>query len=300
MAGKKPLTLSLGEVLWDMLPDGKALGGAPTNVAWHASQLGADAHVVSAVGDDSLGKEILVQLNDMGLKLNAVATVPGKKTGTVEASLDAGGNASYVIHENVAWDFLPVTPEILDLASRADAVNFGSLAQRTALGQEATQTILAAVKPEAWRVFDINLRAPFVYKNVLDGGMRLANVLKMNKEELPLVAGMFGWTDQPEAAISQLLAAYPNINHVIVTQGSEGAWWHDTDTLHRVGPGKCDTVMDTIGAGDSVTAGSMMGLLKGWPVETIVANALDIAAFVCGSRGGTPELPPSLTEKFLI
>ncbi len=295
----KQITMSLGEVLWDMLPDGKALGGAPTNVAWHASQLGAEAHVVSAVGDDGLGREIADRLGAMNLDLSAVKTVAGKPTGTVDATLDSRGNATYVIHENVAWDFLPVTPEILAMAGRTDAINYGSLAQRTANGREAHYAILDAVRPGAVRIFDINLRAPFVFEDVLDGGMRRASVVKMNREELPILADMFGWASEPEAAILQLFAAYPAVKHVIVTQGAEGAWWHDGKTLYKEPPKRYGEIEDTIGAGDSVTAASMMGLLKGWPVRTIASTALEVAGFVCSSRGGTPKLPAELRGKFI-
>ncbi len=298
MPDGKPLTLSLGEVLWDMLPDGKALGGAPANVAWHANQLGADAHVVSAVGGDDLGGEILRRLRAMKLNIGAVATVVGKPTGTVDAKLDDKGNASYVIHENVAWDYIPVTPEIIALAKRADAMNFGSLAQRGPAGREATFALLDAARPDAIRIFDINLRKPFIYREVLDGGMRRASVIKMNEDELPLLADMFGWSGEPEKAVDDLLAAYPNLGHAIVTRGGDGAWWHNRKKLHSLKPQGKIKVVDTIGAGDSVTAASMMGLLKGWPVDEILATALEIASFVCSSRGGTPELPAALKAKF--
>lgn len=299
MAEKKPLTISVGEVLWDVLPDGKVLGGSPTNVAWHAAQLGADAHVVSAVGKDPLGDEILDILGGMKLNIDFVAVLAGRPTSTVEVCLDQDGNASYVFREDVAWDRLPVTPEIIALAGKADAVNFGSLSQRHPESHANTLAILDAIKPEAIRIFDINLRFPFVYKEVLDAGLRRASVVKMNEEELPAVAKMFGWTERAEDAIVQLLAAYPNLRHAVVTRAADGAWWHDRKRLIAMQPPRPIQVADTIGGGDSVTAAVMMGLLKGWDEEKTLAAALEIASFVCSCRGGTPELPDSLKAPFL-
>ena len=298
MRGTKPLTLSLGEVLWDMLPDGKALGGAPTNVAWHATQLGADARVASAVGDDDLGREILSLLRGKGLDVSTVAVVPNKPTGTVDATLDANGNATYVIHEDVAWDYPPATPTILALAARADAMNFGSLGQRSAAGRAGTLAILDAARSEAIRVFDINLRPPFIYREVLDAGLGRASVVKMNEDELPRLAGLFGWSGRPEEIIEQMLAAYPNLGHAVVTRGAEGAWWHDRRRLLAEKPENRVKVVDTIGAGDSVTAAAMMGLLRGWEPGRILAAALEIASFVCSRRGAMPELPGELKNVF--
>ncbi len=299
MQGRKPVTVSLGEVLWDVLPSGKVLGGAPTNAAWHAAQLGADAHVVSAVGDDYLGREILARLAGMRLDIENVVTVADRPTSTVEATVGPDGNARYVIHENVAWDHLPATPAMLALAARAEAMNFGSLGQRSPAGRESTRALLRAARPGSVRVFDINLRPPFVFEAVIRGGLELATVVKMNDEELPLLAGMFGWSAVPERAIEELLAAHPNLRHAVVTRGPRGAWWHDRSRLVSKSPGTPVRVVDTIGAGDSVTAATMMGLLAGWEPGDILERALAIASFVCGGRGGTPELPAELKEPFL-
>lgn len=296
---KKPLTIALGEVLWDVLPDGKALGGAPTNVAWHAAQLGADAHVISAVGDDPLGHEILDNLKRMRLDVSTVSILPNAPTSTVDAKLDAAGNATYTIHENVAWDYLPATPEMLALAARADALNFGSLAQRNPIGRASTHAILDAVNPNAIKVFDINLRPPFIDKGILDAGLAKATVVKMNNDELPVLAGMFGWSGDPEAGMLQLLEAYPKVRHLVVTKGGEGAWWRSREKLHFKAPPPVVKMCDTIGAGDSVTAAVMMGLLKGWKEDDILDAAMNIASFVCASRGGTPELPDRIKNQFL-
>lgn len=295
----KPLILSLGEVLWDVLPDGRTLGGAPSNVAWQAAQLGGEAHIVSAVGDDDLGREAIDKLKKMGLGTSTIAVLQGIPTSTVDAKLDSSGAATYTIHENVAWDHLPVSDEVLNLAAEAKGMNFGSLAQRNDVGKASTHAILDIVNPDAVKVFDVNLRPPFIDKNVLDSGMSRATVVKMNHDELPQIAGMFGWTATPEAAVLQLLAAYPNVRHVVVTKADEGAWWQPRDKalIHRK-PTPVEKIADTIGAGDSVTAAIMMGLLKGWKEEDILDRAMEIASFVCSQRGGMPELPAALKSKF--
>lgn len=295
----KPLTLSLGELLWDILPDGKAIGGAPSNVAWECSQLGAEAHIVSAVGDDDLGREILDTLKQKNLDTATIAMLPGIPTSTVDAHIDANGNATYTIHENVAWDHQPVTEQMLDLASRAQAINYGSLAQRNAVGRASTHAILDAISPDAVKVFDVNLRPPYIDREVLHLGMQRATVIKMNHDELPTIAGLFQWTAAPEDAMAQLLQAYPNVRHVVVTKADQGAWWRTRDTLHAMKSPKPEVMRDTIGAGDSVTAVCMMGLLKGWKEPDILEAAMNVASFVCSQRGGMPELSPGLKNAFL-
>lgn len=296
----KPLVLSLGEVLWDVLPDGRTLGGAPANVAWHVKQMGGDAHIVSAVGDDELGREAIDKLKKKGFGVSTIAVLQGTPTSTVDAVLDASGAATYTIHENVAWDHLPVTDEVLNLAAEAKAMNYGSLAQRSEVGRASTHAILDVVNPDAIKVFDVNLRPPFIDKGVLDLGMGRATVVKMNHDELPQIGEMFGWTATPEAAVVQLLEAYPNVMHVVVTKADEGAWWQARGKvlIHRVPP-KVEKIADTIGAGDSVTAAVMMGLLKGWREVDILDRAMEVAGFVCSQRGGMPELPEGLRGKFL-
>lgn len=295
----KPLTLSIGEVLWDILPDGKALGGAPSNVGWHASQLGADARVVSAVGDDALGREILDRLTAMGFDTASIAVLSGVPTSTVDAKLDAQGNASYTIHENVAWDRMPVGGDILALAAAARAFNFGSLSQRQELGRAAIHAILDASSPDAVKIFDINLRPPYIDRDILHAGIAKANVIKMNHDEMPVLAELFGWKVSLEDGMRRLLEVYPGVRHLVVTKAEEGAWWLTRERLYRQAPRQKIKPVDTIGAGDSVTASVMMGLLKNWDVQTILEAAMDIASYVCSCRGGTPELPDSLKQAFL-
>lgn len=299
MSDSLPLTMSIGEVLWDMLPDGKALGGAPTNVAWHCAQLGANANVASAVGKDALGDEILDSLKGMSLGVSGVSIILNKPTSTVNAIISPEGNATYIIHEDVAWDAMPISPEASALASKAQGVNYGSLAQRSANGRKTNLALVDATPPDCLRIFDVNLRPPFIYKEVMADGLAKANVVKMNEDELPVLGEMFSWPQESEAAITAMFGDYPNLKHAVITRGARGVWWHDRKRLFGKKPAAAVKMVDSIGAGDSFTAAVMMGLLKGWDVEAISEAALAIASFVCSSRGGTPELPESLKAPFL-
>lgn len=290
------VTISLGEVLWDVFPDGKTLGGAPSNVARHLSQFGCEAHIVSVVGDDGLGQEAITLLETMGLWTDHIAVTGLATTGTVDAIVDEAGNATYVIHKNVAWDSLSVTPETLALASRTRAANFGSLGLRTETARNASFAILDALPAGALRMFDVNLRKPFIDPDILRSGFERATVVKMNDDELSMIAEMFGLSSRAEKAVEDLLAMWPDVRHLLVTRGSEGAWWHNRRILMRGSPAVIPAVADTIGAGDAFTASVMYGLLAGLGEETILHAALAIAAYVCSRRGGMPELPDGLKE----
>jgi len=186
--------LGIGEVLWDMLPAGRQLGGAPANFAYHAHAFGADALVVSRVGNDALGREILDRLRGLGLPKDGVSVDPTAATGTVSVTLSAGGQPDFTIHEDVAWDRLSVEPHALAMARTADVVCFGSLAQRSMASRQSIRELVAATPAGALRVFDINLRQQFYSLEVVEASLRLANVLKINDAELPVVAGMLNLT----------------------------------------------------------------------------------------------------------
>lgn len=299
MPGKNVTLVSVGEILWDVLPDGRLLGGAPANVAWHALQMGADAYIASAVGDDADGREILARLRAMGMDTETVSVVGDKPTSTVDAMVDAAGNARYRIHEDVAWDSLPVTPAVAALAARADILAFGSLAQRSPASAAAIRGILDAASGRTLRVFDINLRPPHFTGATLVAGLERADVLKMNDEELPVVADLFGLPgEEEEATLAGIVRRHPNLRCVIVTCGPGGALWYDRDGTVRMPPPETVEVIDTVGAGDSFTAAAALGLLKGWDKEAILSRALRTASFVCSQRGATPELPREIKQLF--
>ena len=184
--------IGLGEVLWDLLPGGRQLGGAPANFAYHAHALGAESLVVSRVGRDDLGRDLLERLNALGLATSGISVDPVAPTGTVSVTLDPTGQPAYTIHTDVAWDFLEAGPEVLRVAAGADAVCFGTLAQRHPVARESIRRVLQATRPEALRIFDINLRQRFWSRDVIVESLALANVLKLNDEELPILAELLG------------------------------------------------------------------------------------------------------------
>jgi fructokinase len=291
---KMKKVLAVGEVLWDLLPDGKQLGGAPGNFAYHCRSLGADARLVTRVGDDDLGREILARFAALGLPADFVAVDSEAPTGTVGVELDAAGQPRYTIHEGVAWDRIEADAGSLAFAAEADAVYFGSLAQRAPTSRVAVGRIVAAAKAGALRVFDVNLRPPFVDRDVIAGSLEAANVLKLNDHELEVLAEMFGLAGTPREIVVGLASRF-GLEAAAVTRGDSGS------LLFRAGgwsdhPGVAVEVVDSIGAGDSFTAAMTMGLLEGLPLDEINRRANAVAAFVCTRPGGTPALPESLVR----
>ncbi len=274
--------------MWDLLPTGPVLGGAPANFACHARALGADTTLVSRVGDDERGREILHHLDAKGLPLSAVQIDLQRPTGTVSVELAADGQPQYIIHEGVAWDAIEATDSALATAQAADAVCFGSLAQRAAISGESIQRLVSASKAGAWRVFDINLRQSFYSPELIESSLGLANVLKLNDAELPVLAEMFAIAVDVEA-----LAVRFDLRAVALTRGGTGSvLW--SDGIRSEHPGIATTVRDTIGAGDSFTATLTLGLLAGHPLDRINDHANRVAAYVCSQSGATPPLPPDL------
>lgn len=292
---QKPRLVGLGEVLWDLLPQGKQLGGAPANFAYHANAQGGQGVVLSCVGDDPLGEEIVAQLRRLGLTTDYVAVDKDHPTGTVTVELDGHGKPTYIIHQPVAWDFLPNRPELSSLAKQTDAVCFGSLAQRSPTTRETIRAFLAEVPDDAFRIFDINLRQDFYDEEIIAESLEMATILKLNDEELPLVARMFSIprskelleTDAEIATLRTLMDRF-GLDLVALTKGGNGAMLV-TDSQVALHPGVPTKVVDTVGAGDSFTAALAMGLLEGNDLRTIVAQASQIAAFVCSSHGATPS-----------
>jgi len=289
--------VGLGEILWDMLPSGKQLGGAPANFAYHAQALGGRGIVVSCVGDDELGRDILARLASLGLEQTCVATDAEHPTGTVTVQLDDQGKPDYVIHENVAWDFIPTTEELLKLAGTTDAVCFGSLCQRSAVSSETVREFLRATRSDCVRVFDINIRQSYYSKDVVETLLELASVLKLNDEELPVVAGLLGISSGETEMLARLSEVY-NLKVIALTKGVDGSrlYSQSADSVH---PGFSAEIADTVGAGDAFTAALTLGLLRGDDLDKINANANRLAAFVCSQKGATPKLPDSLLAELV-
>ena len=296
MIDRRPTVIGLGEVLWDLLPNGTQLGGAPANFAYHAHALGAVAYPISRVGKDAPGDELLQRLDALGLPTKCIQVDHEAPTGTVSVELMAGGQHRFTIHEDVAWDRIEAEERLLGLAASADAVCFGTLGQRCNASRAAIQAIASSVPPDRLRIFDINLRQQFYSREVIEQSLRIANVLKINDEELPVVAALL---TVPGDTLDQLgaLAHTYDLQLVALTQGSQGSVLYAGGHVSRVA-GIPVAVSDTIGAGDAFTAAMTLGWLSGWDLDEINRRAGAVASFVCSQPGATPPLPPELAAPF--
>lgn len=279
----KKVIVGIGEILWDMLPSGKALGGAPANFAYHAMRLGEEGWAVSAIGDDDLGHEILGIVDSKGL--HCIISVTDKPTGTVKVELDSRGVPSYNIMEDVAWDNIPFTPEMEGLAKRADAVCFGSLVQRMN-SRDSVLAFVRTMRPEALKVFDINLRQQYYSREILEESLMLADILKINDEEIRIVSDMFGLGDDDVVACRSLIAAY-GLRLVILTKGADGSEVVTSNEVISQSVGPVD-VVDTVGAGDAFTAAFVVAYLRGDSLADAQRLATEIASYVCSRKGAMP------------
>lgn len=292
---KQSTVVGIGEALWDMLPEGKQMGGAPANFAYHASQFGCDSYVVSAVGDDDPGREIIAKYHDKRLK-HVIATVP-YPTGTVEVELDTKGVPCYNIKENVAWDNIPYTAELEALAQRTQAVCFGSLAQRNIASRDTICRFLDAMPDmeETLKIFDINLRQHFYTEEVLCDSMRRCNILKINDEELSTVSRMFGLADFSVQEQCRALLEEYNLRTLILTCGADGSYVFTPGRVSFIHTPHV-SVADTVGAGDSFTATFAASLLRGASTDEAHKLAVEVSAYVCTQHGAMPDLPQNLVR----
>lgn len=287
------VVVGMGEALWDVLPEGKKLGGAPANFAYHVSQFGLDSCVVSAIGDDKLGAEIMENFSAKRLS-SLIETVP-YPTGTVQVELDDAGIPCYDIKENVAWDNIPFTPELCKLAQRTRAVCFGSLAQRSVVSRTTIHRFLDEMPDEEgrYKIFDVNLRQGFYTKEILCQSMEKCNILKINDEELVAVSRMFGYPGIDLQDKCWILIAKYNLKMLILTCGVNGSYVFAPGSVSFVDTPKVE-VADTVGAGDSFTATFVASILKGISIPEAHKLAVDVSAYVCTQNGAMPELPEAL------
>lgn len=281
---RKKVIVGIGELLWDMFPTGKAIGGAPANFAYHAGRLGEEGWAISAVGNDSLGQEIMDVLNRK--RVRSLVAVSGRPTGTVQVSLDDAGVPSYIITEDVAWDDIPFSPEMQELAARTDAVCFGSLVQRSG-SRASVLKFVEALPASALKVFDINLRQHFYSPGILEKSLEIADVLKINDEEIVTVADMFSLGDDIRAACRKLIDMY-SLKFVLLTKGAQGSEVITRDEIIPQGVGKIN-VVDTVGAGDAFTAAFTVAYLRGKSLSEAQRLAGEVTAYVCSHKGAMPE-----------
>lgn len=289
------IVVGMGEALWDVLPEGKKIGGAPANFAYHVSQFGLPSCVVSAVGDDALGKEIIENFTSKGLN-QLIAEVP-YPTGTVQVEIDPAGVPQYEIKENVAWDNIPYTAHLEMLAEKTTAVCFGSLAQRNVVSRNTINLFLDAMpqNEDTLVVFDVNLRQGFYNKEILCNSMKRCNILKINDEELVTVSRMFGYPGIDLQDKCWILLGKYNLKMLILTCGINGSYVFTPGNVSFQPTPKVE-VADTVGAGDSFTAAFIASILKGKSVQEAHSTAVQTSAFVCTKKGAMPTLPSELTD----
>jgi fructokinase len=288
-----PVIAALGEVLWDVFPDGAHFGGAPANFASHAASLGAEAWMVSAVGDDDLGRRAHDVLARHGVKTERVAIDPAHPTGQVLVTIDPAGVPTYQIAEDTAWGHIAWSDSLLPLASRCDAVCFGSLGQRSEESRATIRHFLRSTRPGALRVFDVNLRQHFYSREVIEESLHHASVLKLNDDELPILAQFFEiFGDTDRELLGQLTARF-DLSLIALTRGPRGSILHAGGEFDEC-PAPPTDIVDTVGAGDAFTAVLVMGFLRELPLAEINRHANAVAAYVCSQPGATPELPREL------
>lgn len=287
--------VGIGDILWDCLPDGRKIGGAPANFAYYTKQFGYDSMVVSAVGDDTLGMEIRGVLDKAGLEY--ILDVPGYPTGTVEIDLDENGIPSYDIKENVAYDFIPFTPELKEVARKCNVACFGSMTQRNPVSRNTIRRFLETMpqSEETYKVFDINLRQHFYDKEIIAESLRLCNVFKINDEELAVVSDMFGYEGMSDREVCRKIISDWNLKYLILTCGTNGSYiFTENESSFMQTP--VVNVADTVGAGDSFISAFMASILRDKDIRTAHELAVKVSAYICTQYGAMLDLPKEMTS----
>lgn len=281
--------VGLGEVLWDMLPSGRELGGAPANFTYHAAQLGADATLISAIGNDKLGQEAAALLKQK--RVNHLLYASSKPTGTVEVTLKEG-IPFYDIKANVAWDDLVIIPQMAAAVAAADAICFGTLAQRGDMSRNSIRELLEMAPVDCLLVFDINLRQHFYSREIIEESLFYANILKVNEDELEVLSEMFGLAGSPTDRCNALLTGF-GLAMVVLTLGANGSFLFAGKEKSFLAAPKV-AVADTVGAGDAFTAALVDGVLREQKLAEIHRQAVTLSAFICTQKGAMPIHPKEL------
>ena len=289
----KRMIVGLGEALWDVLPEGKKLGGAPANFAYHAGQFGLDTIAISALGEDKLAEETIDALKEHNLNY-LMPRVP-YPTGTVQVTLTGDGIPTYDIKENVAWDNIPYTDEMKEIAQNARAVCFGSLAQRNVVSRENIHRFLDDTPKDCIKIFDINLRQQFYTKEVIKESLQRCNILKINDEELVLIGRMFGYPGLDIENKCWLILGKYNLDMLVLTCGTNGSYVFTPGQMSFQETPKVE-VADTVGAGDSFTGSFCASILNGKPVPEAHKTAVQVSAFVCTQNGAMPIVPEEVKK----
>ena len=290
----KNTVVGLGEILWDIFPERKVLGGAPANFAYHVSQFGFNGYAVSAIGNDLLGKEILKSLEEK--ELNYLIEQTDFPTGIVKVQLDGRGIPTYEITENVAWDNIPFTTRLENLAKNTTTVCFGSLAQRNEVSQATIHKFLDLMPADSLKVFDINLRLKYFSKDIITTSLNKASALKINDEEIVKIAEIFELKGTDEELCQQLLDKY-KLKFLILTKGTRGSYVLTPYEKSFLATPKV-TIADTVGAGDSFTAAFVASYLNGRSIAQSHQLAVEVSAYVCQQHGAMPRLADAHLELF--
>ena len=288
--------VGIGEILWDMLPSGKVIGGAPANFAYHAQELGESSIVVSCVGNDELGREIISSLEKKDMPTEFLYIDKSHPTGVVSAKINKEGKPSYLIQEEVAWDYIPTSTLMRELAFKSAAVCFGTAAQRSQLSRMTIQTFVGLMEQDSIRVFDINLRQNFYSQDVIETSLSLANVLKLNVNELSVIKKLLRLNGDEKKILNELSRKY-SLNLIALTRGREGSilFTEGKTSNHE---GHKINVEDTVGAGDAFVAGLVTGMLRGYELDDLHNKANRVASYICSKRGATPSLTNEIRKLF--
>jgi fructokinase len=297
MTSETPRIIAIGELLWDLLPAGPRLGGAPANFAIFSGRLGNRAGLASSVGEDDYGREARALLSKATLDLSLLQQ-SSRPTGTVEVTFTADRQPHYIIHSDVAWDFISATPQMLAAAGGADAVCFGTLGQRHEVAREAIRSFVEATSSQCVRVCDVNLRMPFCTPEVLAWSMAHATIIKLSDEELSKVFSLLGEPapSGPQAAAHALLQCFSSCHLVALSLGSHGSLVTTREAAFAH-PGFPIKLVDTVGAGDAFTAGLVHAYLRGASLEQMAEAGNLCGSYVASLPGATPPLSPELIAR---
>ena len=292
---EKKSVVCFGEILWDHLPDGRRPGGAPMNVAYHLHKLGLQSHLISSIGDDLAGKDLLNFLDRIGVQTNWIQIDSDHDTSQVLASINNENEVTYEIVAPVAWDFIRWEKEIQELVSTADAFVFGSLASRNEVSRS---TLFKMLQNAGYKVFDVNLRAPHYSPDFISDLLGLADMVKINAAELSIIAE---WNDilyTKELDCIEAMFKKFGMTEILITKGSQGATYYNSELTYEY-PAYHIDVADTIGSGDSFLAAFLAMKLAGAPLEITLDYAVAMGAFITARSGACPEYSKTDFDRFI-